>query len=460
MFLTPKTLLADQTGTGKTSMSLGLLSMLKAKGHLDNTKRAIIICPAKSVLGSWKADGLDFFTPSLKYALGRQNSRKKRYEVYDDPSWDILLTNYELVRQDIDKLVELNFRYVILDEAHEVRNHETKSAQAVKVLTLRAERVVAMTATPIQNHLLDLHGILDAMGLQHIFGSRQKFEQRHHNYKIYKVPYKGRSIEKKKLVGVKNTEILKKMIEPYYLRRTYKDIDVIAPELTSQVKKIELDPRQKQIYNAVRDEAVREIDEDTPISVIRNKLLRLRQVCSTTATFLPEDHSAKFDWIESQLNGDWQDEKLILFSNWKTSLNAMSKRLEDLGLNYVSVTGSESQSVREERRQTFWNDPSCKVLLGTTAIESSLNLQCARIQVNLDLLWNPFRHGQLAGRIQRVGSQFQQVFVFTLVSPLTIEDHVLKVLERKQALADHMFDEDSTLFSTLDKWELLELIKS
>lgn len=447
--------------THNTLHGLSLLQYLKSKGKLSVENRAVIICPAKSVLGSWKADGIDFFFPEMKYAVARQATKAKRMAVYDDPTWEVLVTNYELVLRDIDKLVDLGIKYVLLDEVHEVRNHETKTAIAVKRLTIPANRVIGMTATPIQNHLGDLHGIMEVLGLGYVFGTKAQFERRHHDYKLVKVFYNGRSHDTKKLIGYKNTKLLKQMIEPFYLRRTYDDIDADVPDLLHRERWFELTPKQKKLYDNIKDGLVSKIDENTDLNALRNVALRLRQLCTTTATLTGEDHSSKLDWLMQTLQGDWQNEKVIIFSNWKSSLKATTDRLNAAGIGHVIITSDDNkQEVREERRQIFWNDPNCRVLLGTTAIETSLNLQCAKVQVNLDMLWNPARHDQLAGRHRRVGSVHDSVFVFSLLTTGTIEEAMMHVLKRKQALADHIFDDQSKLFASLSKEELLRMIRS
>jgi SNF2 family DNA or RNA helicase len=461
LYVTPRALLADSTGTGKTAHALALLQRLHNEGQLNPQNRAIIICPAKSVLGSWKSDGFDEFVPGMKVAVVGQQPKAKRREIYDDPSWEVLLVNYELVRIDIDLLEPIGFKYAILDEVHYVRNHETKTALAVKKITIPASRVVGMTATPIQNHLLDLHGIMEVLGLGYMFGTKEQFARRHHLYRMVKVRYNGRNNDTKKLVGLKNTVILKKMIEPFYLRRSYKDIKVPIPSMKSQTIWLDMTPKQQRIYDAIKNEEIAKLKEEGfTLANLKNVVLRLQQLAVTTAFFHEEDHSAKFDWLMDKLTGDWQDEKIIPFSKWHPSLRALGVRLKEAGIGFVVITGKETKAKREEARQRFWNDPNCKVLLGTSAIEESLNLQCAKAQVNIDSLWNPARHDQLAGRHRRVGSVHEEVWVFSLFIRGSIEEAIHYTLRKKQAVMDHMFDETSELFDTLSAAELQNLIES
>lgn len=458
--LTPKGLIANSTGTGKTSSALGLLQWLKSKGRLGPSNRALIIVPAISVYGSWKKDGFEKFLPDMLYAIGR-GSKQQRYKVYSDPSWEVLLTNYETVRNDVEVLEKMSFPYVILDEADAVRNHETKTAKAVKRVTKRSSRALAMTATPIQNHLVDLHGIMEAVGLSGVFGTEAQFRKSYQKTELKRVFYNGKWNWKKVTVGYKNTEDLKKKMAPYYIRMTYRDINVKMPELLSQTKRLEMTPEQRRLYQEVQSGFVK-LTPDSPVLEIRSAVLRLRQVCTTTANLTEESNSSgKFDWLIKQLTSDWQDEKIVLFSNWKTSIVALQERLVAAGIKHIVITGDESsQEKREELRQAFWNDPEIKLLIGTTSIEKSLNLQCAKIQVNLDMLWNPARHDQLAGRVHRIGSIHDDVYVFSLVMEDSIEEGLMKLLQSKQAISDHIFDEESALFEKLSREELIHLIRS
>lgn len=461
LYLTPKAILADSTGLGKTGICLALLQLLKARNSVHNGARAIVIVPATSVYGSWQNDGFEKFGVDLKYAVGR-GTKAQRRKVYDDPTWEVLLTNYETVRNDIDELEKLGFNHVIMDEADYIRNHATLTAQAVKRLTMRAQRVVAVSATPIQNSLLDLHSVLESLGLKHVFGSKTAFDRRYHEHSVTQIRTRKRTIYKKTVIGYKNTKELKARLEPYFLRRTYADVPTIkVPELSAQPIMLDMAPEQAQLYAQV-EQGFATLTPNSPPQEIKAAVLKLRQVCTSTATVgASYDSSAKLDWIVQKLKSDWQGDKIVVFSTWKASIKALEKRLKDAGIGYVTMTGDENNQVlREASRQEFWNNKDCRVLIGTTAIEKSLNLQCANIQVNLDMLYNPSRHQQLAGRVQRVGSIHENAWVFNLLIRNSVEEGVMKILERKQAISDWIWDDTSDIFTQLSARELYSLIRS
>lgn len=461
LYLTPRALLADSVGTGKTGNVLALLQFLKSKGKLSpNGPRALIVVPAISVYGSWAADGFQKFVPDMKMTIGR-GTKKERLAIYKSRDFEVLLTNYEMVLRDKEYLKALKFDYVMMDEADAIKNHSTATTKAMKEITAQASRVVAMTATPIQNNLLDLHSILEALGLKKQFGSKTAFDKTYHDYKLKKIWIKGgKRITVKELENYKNLDHLKRTVAPYYLRRTYKDIEVNVPELKTHVKYVELSSQQKKYYQQIKDGYLK-LPATASLFEIKSAYLRLRQCCNSTALIGHEkDYSAKYDWVIEQLTGDWRKEKTVIFSNWKASIALLCKRMDAAGIKYVVCTGAESQVKRERFRQEFWNDPEVQVLIGTTAIEKSLNLQVAKIQVNLDLLYNPSRHEQLAGRIVRVGSVHPEAWVFSLISADTIEPKILDLLRTKQTVADHVFDEESKLFEKLSPKDFYDLIRS
>jgi len=134
--------------------------------------------------------------------------------------------------------------------------------------------------------------------------------------------------------------------------------------------------------------------------------------------------------------------------------------LREAGIGHVKITGDVSQTKREELRQQFWNDPECRVVIGTSAIEKSLNLQVARLQVNIDQLHVPKSGEQLAGRIQRTGSVHDEAWVLSLLSRDTVDEKIYKTLQQKQGLADYVMDANSEVFESLTPMELYEIVRS
>src|SRR5690606_10984415 len=145
--------------------------------------------------------------------------------------------------------------------------------------------------------------------------------------------------------------------------------------------------------------------------------------------------------------------------NLKNSVRALQYRLRAQGVGFVTVWDDEpDKSKRAAAQERFWEDPRCRVLIGTKSIDQSLNLQVSRHLVNMDMILNPARMEQLAGRIRRDGSAYQHVFVHNLLTVRTQEERYLPLLEREAALAAHIWDENSQLFNALSPMALLQLI--
>jgi SNF2 family DNA or RNA helicase len=168
--------------------------------------------------------------------------------------------------------------------------------------------------------------------------------------------------------------------------------------------------------------------------------------------------SVKLDWLLDKLTGDWVDQKVVVFSKFKGTIRALGTRLRDADIGMALIWGDMPTERRQEQQRRFWDHPKCRVIVGTSAIERSLNLQVSNIVVNLDTLLNPARMTQILGRIRRVGSVHSHVYVFNLLTRDTQEERYLEVLQKRQALADYVFDESSELYESLSSIELLSLI--
>ena len=461
LWLQPKSLLLDSVGTGKTVHGLGLAQL-----HLLHKQpgKVLILCPAANVYGTWVKDGFQKFVPDMPYAVAASGMTKaQRRKVYNDPSWQVLLSNHETFWRDQKELLQLGFTTIIFDEADVLRRPSNKSYQGLLALTAQATRITLMTATPINNVLGDLHALMVLLGLEHLVGDEKWFKRRYID-----VEFVERWIGRKKKqvpipVGYKNLAELKAIIAPYYLRRTKADLPTSdIPELLAQEKWMYLTEEQKEVYQQLERQAEQLSEMDRP--GMDQLFLKLRMCCTSTALVdtIYGDHSAKLDWLIHQLQTDWSEEKVVVFSNWKDALYLIARRLDAIGVGHVTMTSDISHKQREVLRQQFWTDPACRVVLGTTAIEKGLNLQCSRTQVNVDMLFNPQRHEQLAGRVARSGSIHDEAFAFSLLAYNTVDHAVVKTLGKKAALSNFMFDDASALMakfaSTLSNFEMKTLL--
>jgi SNF2 family DNA or RNA helicase len=186
------------------------------------------------------------------------------------------------------------------------------------------------------------------------------------------------------------------------------------------------------------------------------------QICGGLATLGEPDGpntSVKMDRIMSMLLEELAGEKVVLFANYKNSVRALQARFREAGIGFETVWGEQpNRDARLASQNRFWDDKNCRVLIGTQAIEQSLNLQVSRHLINMDMIMNPARMAQLAGRIRRDGSAFKHVFVHNLLTVGTQEERYLPLLEREAALSNHIWDENNELFAQLDPFTLMRLI--
>lgn len=264
-----------------------------------------------------------------------------------------------------------------------------------------------------------------------------------------------------------NTEV-QDLIQPFALRRTAADIeDVDLPAVISSNVYLELTPAQRSRYDELK-EGVIQIVSDEGVQVKQatalSKIHYGAKICTGLAALGEEDTpgtSVKLDWVMDKVgpDGDLGSEKVVIFLGYKTSIRALQARLDAVGVGYVTIWGDEpDKAKRAEAIEKFWTDPSCRVLLGTQAIEQSLNLQVANHLINVDMILNPARMEQLAGRIRRDGSAHTSVYVHNLLTLDTQEERYIPLLEREQALIDTVWDESSELFESLSPLALLTLI--
>lgn len=462
-FLKGDGLLADSVGTGKTAQAAGLLAIAKEAGELQGQRALVVVRP--SALMQWKAE-LHRFLPKvgITAAVGTKRHRVERYL----SPWDVMLIGFQMLHNDLDSLLHFNIRHLIVDDVDALRHNDTRTAYCIKRISRDCKRTFILTGTPLQKKLHELYSVLEPIGGREIFGPESAFRRRYVREEIVTIyTGKGRRTKVKKVVGYKNLDEFAQKIAPLVLRRTAKDIDdVDLPAIIPQNVFLDLHPAQKARYKELKDGVLRiQKAEGTKVKQAKAmaQFLYGAQICTGLAALGEDDRpgtSVKLDWLEEKLvDGDLSDEKVVIFMNFKNSIKAMQARLAKAGVGNVTIWGEVTDpKARFAAQERFWDDPECKVLMGTTSIEQSLNLQVARHLVNVDQIMNPARMEQLAGRVRRDGSVYQSVYVHNLLTNGTQEEGYLQALAREQALIDYVWQEKSVLQESLSPMALLDLI--
>lgn len=462
LYVRGKGMIADQMGCGKTAQAAGLFAIQKQTGELDGS-RIVVICRA---VGQWVRE-LHRFLPRL-HIVSAEGTRRQRIERYVSV-WEILVTTPQMFIQDHELFDQISIRTLVVDDVDALRNPSSRTAYAIKRLARRCDRVAVLTGTPLQKRLPELHSLLEPLGGWEVFGSATRFKStylREEMVRLYS-PNAGRMINTRKTLGYKNLDDFKAKLTPFTLRRTPRDIDdVDLPTITPLTVHLDLHRAQRDRYDELTRGVLRIIKErgttvKRPEAVA--KFLYGAQICASLSTLGEPDGpgtSVKLDWVENKVvDGDLAEEKVVVFCRFTATVESLLARLAKAGVGTGVIWGREpDKKVRQDTQDRFWDDPNCRVLVGTQAMEQSLNLQVARYLINVDQLMNPARMAQLAGRIQRDGSAYRTVFVTNLLTRDTQEEGYLELLQREQALADHVWDDASELYEALNPLALLQLI--
>ncbi len=434
--------LADDMGLGKTVQALAWLAHLR---QIDpDGGPSLVVCPA-SVVHNWARE-VERFAPALRVLL--LTSGESRHAAWEQiREYDIVVTNYALLRRDADRWHGVALRAVILDEAQNIKNPGaavTRAAQA-----LQAKHRLALTGTPLENRALDLWSILSFVNPGYL-GSRAAFAERFDALEA--APHARRLLIAK--------------LRPVLLRRTKR---AVAPELPARIEErrdCELTKGQRQLYLAElrRSRALVEALRTTPGGLARNKitvlaaLTRLRQICChpSLAGGDPSLGSGKFDALIEILEPLLAEgHKVLVFSQFVSLLKILQPALAERGMRQHFLSGQTVK--REQVVADFQNDPDpCVFLVSLKAGGTGLNLTAASYVVLFDPWWNPAVEAQAIDRSHRIG-QDRTVIAYRLLARGTIEEKIWELQQRKAALSRELLGEDG-FARTLDQEALAYLL--
>ena len=464
LYLRGKGLIADQVGLGKTPQAAALIAAIKQAGELAQGRRVVVIC-RPSALSQWHQE-LTRLLPRLA-TVTATGTREQRVNTYLT-GWEILITGYQMYSRDAAMLTNFDIAALVIDDVDPLRNRRNHTAYTIKRLARTCPRVIILNATPLQKHLHELHSMLETVGGYDILGSATAFRRRYVREELISVYNNrlGRSVTTRKATGYQHLDEFIAKVAPLTLRRTPAHIDdVDLPALNPHTIYLDLHPAQQARYEQLRTGVLTIMARDGARVTRATAVTAFgygAQICSGLATLGEPDGpgtSTKLDWACHTLTGDLAEEKTVVFCQYTNTVAALSARLHGHGIDHGIIWGRDtSRTSRAETLRRFWDTPGCRVLLGTSAIEASLNLQVARHLINIDQVLNPARMQQLAGRIRRDGSAYRTVYVHNLLARGTQEEGYLDVLRREQALADHVWSENNQLFEALSPLALLQLI--
>ena len=421
-------ILADDMGLGKTVQTLCHLHCEKANGRADLP--SLILAP-KSVVPNWEKEAKKF-APSLRVLALQGPNRKKYYPVLRH--CDLVVTSYPVLFRDAEELLGQKFHYVVLDEAHTIKN---TASQITKVAyKIDARHRLCLSGTPIENHLGELWSLFHFL-TPGFLGTEESFNR------CFRAP-----IEKNRDEGLRKR--LAERVAPLMLRRTKTLVARDLPAKTEIVRTVELHPKQVELYEAVRAAVSREVHEEIArLGVERSKLLvldallKLRQVCNHPQLLrLPSAQkvksSAKMDlfmeWIPSMVK---EGRRILVFSQFTGMLSIIEEALAKAGVRYLTLTGQSKD--RGKLCDDFQSGKAPVFLISLRAGGTGLNLTTADTVIHFDPWWNPALESQATDRAYRIG-QRNPVFVYKFITEGTIEEKILMLQQKKRALFEGILE--------------------
>jgi SNF2 family DNA or RNA helicase len=486
MYLGLPGLLSDTMGSGKTAQVLAMLAMCKQNGELGTHNRAVIVCKAAAVNNAW-GDEIRRLTPGLRLIVA-DGSREERIAAYMG-DWEVAVVSDRTFAPasgakrsregDVEYIRQFPIGILVYDDVDQMRNHETRAHWAIMRLAADCTRVVGLHATPLQKKLIELYCFLLPVGGEEALGSLTRVRTRYVTRKRVWIrtadrgDKQGRKVVRR-AIWVDNGIVsdparvaeFRKAIAPLVLRRTAEDLDgdTELPAIQVNPIAIELNPRQRSRYNELRTGVLRRLTAAGGVEITKAEsgavFTRGQQICSGLAALDDGiDDSAKLDQVMTALTGDLAADKSVVFIYFRPNVAALSQRLKDEGLGHVLMWSTETDKRERSRRLArFRDDPACRVLVGTTTIEASLNLQCARHIIAVDTILNPARMSQVVGRVRRQGSAYSTVYFHHLLAVNTQEDGYLELLRREQSMSDAVWNETSDIFTTLSPRQQMMLV--
>lgn len=431
--------LADDMGLGKTLQSI---AMILSRAHQGPS---LVVAPT-SVCMNWEAE-VARFAPTLNFHMFSEANRDAVTPTLS--KFDLLMTSYTLLQQEIELLEKVDWQTIVLDEAQAIKNAATKRSKAA--MRLRGRFRMLTTGTPIENHLGELWNLFCFIN-PGLLGSFKQFNRR---FGIPIEKYHDRDARK----------ALKKLIRPFILRRIKSQVLDELPSRTEITLRVEMQPREIQFYEALRQQALENIEGSTEKSGrhlrILAEIMHLRRACCHPRLIDPQLDipSSKLqvfgEVVEELLAGG---HKALVFSQFTGHLALIREYLDQQGISYKYLDGSTPNRERQQQVESFQAGEGELFLISLKAGGLGLNLTAADYVIHMDPWWNPAVEDQAADRAHRIG-QKRPVTVYRLVTVNTIEEKIVRLHQEKRDLANSLL-EGADVSARVSAEELLELIRS
>jgi superfamily II DNA or RNA helicase len=433
--------LADDMGLGKTVQVIAHLADLHSVAAKSKVPSLVVV--PSSLVFNWRRE-IERFAPGLDVVDFTGARRDKLLDSLDD--CDVIITSYGILRRNVVELAARRYRLVVLDEAQAIKNHSSRTSKAAR--RLLGEHRIALTGTPVENHLGEAASIFEFLNPGMI--------QPHGSLSALANPHQASDDEINEAAQA---------LRPLILRRTKEQVLKDLPAKTEQTLSIDLDKDERRRYDDLLRHYQRALkvgtsDGDTTTMHVLEALLRLRQAACHQGLIdgaLSAEPSSKvavlLERIQECVEGG---HKVLVFSQFTQLLALVERQLPGLGVGYTTLDGSTRN--REERVDLFQNDPDCSVfLISLKAGGTGLNLTAADYVFLLDPWWNPASEAQAIDRAHRYG-QKRPVFAYRLIARNTVEERIEELKQKKRDLADALLGPSQGAPQKLSREELEALL--
>jgi len=440
--------LADDMGLGKTLQTLCYLQNLY---NQNKNLRALIVCPT-SLIYNWQAE-LDKFTEGISYIV--YHGLEREFPKAKDSKWNLIITSYGTMRNDIEKFGKITFDVAVLDESQSIKNPVSQVTKAVALIKTRMRFI--LSGTPVQNNTFDLYSQLNFCN-PGLLGNQDFFKSEFATA-IDKYGDKDKSAQ------------LRKMVFPFILRRTKEQVAKDLPDKTETILYCEMGSYQQKVYDTVKEEfrikilsSIAEQGMAKSTFQILQGLNQLRLICDCPSLIGDEEkkhfkqESIKLDELMREIEENISNHKMLIFSQFLGMLDLVKGKLDKDGIKYIYLDGSTPAKDRGRLVNAFQTDTSIQVfLISLKAGGVGLNLTAADYVYVIDPWWNPAVEDQAIDRTHRIG-QHKKIFAYKLICKNSIEEKILQLQQKKKSLAKELITEDASFVKKLTKEDVTWLL--
>lgn len=428
--------LADDMGLGKTIQAIAFLLAGGVGGP------TLVLAPT-SVCFNWEKE-VRRFAPALNPLVFSGRCEK---ELKSLKAFDVLIASYGMMQSRIEMFAEVSWHNIVLDEAQAIKNMNTKRSKAV--MSLKSDFKLITTGTPVENHLEELWNLFRFIN-PGLLGSLEKFRRRFAN-----------PIQKHQDAYAQQK--LKKLVQPFILRRLKSQVLQELPPRTEIALDVELTKEETVFYEALRRNAVEKLEKCEPTErqfQILAEIMKLRRACCHPRLIHPEsDIAGSKMQVFGEIVADLIENKhkALVFSQFVTYLSIIREYLDQRGYKYQYLDGSTPQKDRDRSVEAFQAGEGDLFLISLKAGGLGLNLTAADYVIHMDPWWNPAVEDQAADRTHRIGQE-RPVTIYRLITRNTIEEKIVQLHREKRDLASRLL-EGADMTDKMSPEELLKLIQ-